>query len=150
VQYVDCTPEEFKALLDLREKSLGPDAKDHLSVSREIELEQAREVLGEERGRDYERLTDGGYRNGRQAAARAGLSDDLADQIGQIVYEARMAILRLAKETSVPIDERIGRAQTVKAEAAMQVSSLCGGQLKPGILATVRGTLDNTAESLHP
>jgi RNA polymerase sigma factor (sigma-70 family) len=150
VQYVNCTPEEFKALLDLREESLGPDAKDHLSVSRQTEIEQGRAVLGEERGKEYERLTDYGYLNGRRAAERAGLPDDLADRVGQIVYEARIAIEQLGKDSSLPVDERKDRAQNLKLLAESQLTAGLGGQPGPAVLSAMRGTLDNTAQMIRP
>ena len=120
VQYLDCTPDQFKALLDLREQHLGS-ASSHLTadnVDRATAIADVRNVLGEERAQEYARVSDYGYRNGRMAAERAGLAPELADQAGQIVYEARLAL----EQTNLPglpgippagtgVGERIGLVQ---------------------------------------
>jgi RNA polymerase sigma factor (sigma-70 family) len=150
VQYLNCTPEEFKALLDMREEALGPDAKDQLSVSRGTELEQARKVLGEERGKEYERLTDYGYLNGRRAAERAGLPDDIAEGVGQIVYEARIAVDQLAEDKDSPVEDRKAKVESLKLRAENRLNAIVVGAPTAGILRSMRSTLDNAAQLIRP
>jgi RNA polymerase sigma factor (sigma-70 family) len=150
VQYFNCMPQEFKALLDLREQHLGPDRKDHLSVDHATAIEQVRMFLGEERAKEYERVSDHGYLNGRRAAERAGFPAELADQVGQIVFEARVAAERTAKNTSLSVEERRRQVQTLQAWAEWQLDTALNWQASPAIRSALRMTLASTAQFIRP
>lgn len=149
VQYLDCTPDQFKALLDLREQHLGPGG-DRSSVDRATAIADVRNLLGEERAQEYARVSDAGYHNGRLAAEQAGLASELADQAGQIVYEARLAVEQLAKNTGLSVTERQRQAQALQRGALARLKAELGRQASLGIQNALRSTLDNTAQSIRP
>jgi RNA polymerase sigma factor (sigma-70 family) len=149
VQYFPCTTEEFKALLDRRDEHLKEQPL-NLSVDRATALEDVRSLFGEQRAREYERVSDFGYLNGRSAAERTGLWSDLADQAGQIVYEARLEVERTAKDSSLPSEERQRQMQATLMEAEARVNAALGPNVSAGVLGALRRTLDNTAQVTRP
>lgn len=148
VRYFNCTKEEFKALLDAREQSLGPDKKDHVAVDGATAIEQVRTLLGDQRALEYERVSDYGYHNGRAAAERIGLPEDLADQAGQIVFETRVAAAETARNTNLPAEERRLEIQRLQTEAEARLSA--SGLPDAGIRNALRRTIANTAQSIRP
>jgi RNA polymerase sigma factor (sigma-70 family) len=149
VQYLDCTEEEFKALLDLREKHLGP-GNDNLGVNRSIALEDVRTLFGNDRAQDYELVSDSGYLNVRRASDRAGLASDLGDQAGRIAYEARMAVEKTARDASLSSEERQRRIQTLQAQAELRLNAAMGSSPQPAVHRALLSTLKNTAFMVRP
>jgi RNA polymerase sigma factor (sigma-70 family) len=149
VDFFDCTPEEFKALLDLREQHLGP-ANDNLATDRATAIADFRKLFGDERAKEYERVSDFGYQNTRRAAERAGLSPELADQAGQIGYEARVAVEQAANNNAFSIEDRRRQIDTLQTQAEARLKATLQDQATLGIRNALRRTLANTAQILHP
>ena len=149
LQYFQCTAEEFQALLDRREEHLK-EQPFTLSVDRATALEDVRALFGEQRAKEYERASDFGYLNGRSAAERTGLWSDLADQAGQIVYEARLEVERTAKDSSLSSEERQRQKQATLTDAEARVNAALGPNASAGVLHALRRTLDNTAQVTRP
>ncbi len=147
-QYFDCTPQEFKALLDMREEQLAAQP-DHLAVDRQTAIENVRLLLGDQRAREFERVSDYGYSNGRRAAERAGLEGTLADQAGQIVYEARLAVEQVVNDTSLSMEERRHQAQALRGQAEARLNEVFGGEAGIAVRQALRLTLANSAQP-HP
>jgi RNA polymerase sigma factor (sigma-70 family) len=149
LQYFQCAAEEFKALLDRRDEHLKEQPL-NLSVDRATAVEDVRALFGEQRATEYERVSDFGYLNGRSAAERTGLWSDLADQAGQIVYEARLEVERTAKDSTLPSEERQRQMQATLTEAEARVNAALGPNASAGVLHALRRTLDNTAQVTRP
>jgi hypothetical protein len=149
VQYLGCTHEEFKSLLDWREQHLM-DKPDHLAPSRADDIQAMRLLLGDERAREYERVSDMGYLNGRMAAERDGLWGLSADLAGQIVYEARVAAEQIAREASLPAEERLNRIQTLQAEAEGRLEMELGFENCVAVRNALRRTLVNMKGFIRP
>jgi RNA polymerase sigma factor (sigma-70 family) len=148
-EYMDFTPEEFKALLDRREADLKQDAA-NLSVDRTTAIEEVRTLFGDERAKEYERKSDFGYLNGRTAAENAGLPRELADEAGQIVFEARLAVEQTARKTSLPAEERWRQVQSIQAGAEARLGALLQGPACTVVRNALRRTLGNTAQLIRP
>ncbi|HXP59887.1 MAG TPA: sigma-70 family RNA polymerase sigma factor [Dongiaceae bacterium] len=146
--YFDCTPQEFKGLLDLREEQLAGQP-DHLAVDRQTAIENVRRLLGAERAREFERVSDHGYLNGRRAAERAGLEGSLADRAGQIVYDARLAVEQVVNDDRLSLEERRSQAQNLRAQAEARLNEVFGGEASTAIRQALRFTLANAAQP-HP
>jgi hypothetical protein len=142
VQFFNCSPDEFKALLDLEEKQLA-DKPDHLGVSGEQAIENVRTLFGAERAREYERVADMGYQNGRRCAERLGIEGVMADNAGQIIYEARQATLQVVRDTQIPVEQRRSQVQDVQAQAESRILAIFGEQAGAPVRATLRFTLAN-------
>src|SRR5437867_183250 len=71
IQYFPCTPDEFKMLLQARETSGGPSLD---LLSRAAAADQVKKLFGEDRAREFERLSDMFYINIRRAAEENGLT----------------------------------------------------------------------------
>ncbi|MGO9201472.1 MAG: RNA polymerase sigma factor [Limisphaerales bacterium] len=146
--YFDCTPQEFKGLLDMREEQLAGQP-DHLAVDRQTAIENVRRLLGAERAREFERVSDRGYLNGRRAAERAGLEGSLADRAGQIVYDARLAVEQVVNDDSLSLEERRNQARNLRAQAEARLNEVFGGEASTAIRQALRFTLANAAQP-HP
>lgn len=144
IAYFDCTVDEFRLLLDQIDAALAG-KPDHLGVDRETALAQAREVFGDLRAIEYERVSDHGYRNTRGQADYARLPLDLADQAGQIAYEARLAVERAARDATLPLEQRRATIEAIESDAEQRLRSALGANAKPAILTSMRNTLHNTA-----
>jgi len=149
VQYLNCTPEEFKALAELRERHLRPGNQD-LSVDRATAMDEVRALFGNERAREYECVSDFGYLNVRRAADRAGIASDLGDRAGRIAYEARVAVERTAKDGALRSEERRRRIQELQSQAEMRLSAALGNTPQPALRSALVSTLQNTAATFRP
>jgi RNA polymerase sigma factor (sigma-70 family) len=147
-QYFDCTPQEFKGLLDLREEQLAGQP-DHLALDRQRAIDNVRRLLGTDRAKEFERVSDYGYSNGRRAAERAGLEGSLADRAGQIVYDARLAVEQVVNDDSLSLEERRSQAQNLRTQAEARLNEVFGGEASTAIRQALRFTLANAAQP-HP
>jgi hypothetical protein len=144
IAYFDCTVDESRLLLDQIDAALEG-KPNHLAVDRETALAQVRAVFGELRALEYERVSDYGYRNTRGQADRAGLPPDLADQAGQIAYEARLAVERTARDATLPLEQRRAKVEGIEADAEQRLRSALGSSAKPAVITSMQITLQNTA-----
>jgi hypothetical protein len=149
VAYLNCTPAEFKELMDLREQDLGPAAA-NLGVDHAIAVDEIRKLLGDDRARDFERVSDMGYFNVHAAADRAGLPADLADQAGQIAYDLRTAAELIARNTTLSTEERQRQVQALMAPAEARLEAALGDQAGAAIRVNLRNVLTMTAQPIKP
>jgi hypothetical protein len=118
-RYFDCSPEEFKMLLDARmqdkkNESFGPDL-----LNRAAAAEQVRKLFGDERARGFEQKSEMYYMNCRWAAEDLGLSAETGEAAWKVTREIREAASRLAAvmplsstEGKIRLDELIARARS--------------------------------------
>lgn len=149
MQYFDCTPAEFKALLALRDQRLGP-GYENLAPDHAQAIADVRQVLGDERAVAFARVSDPNYSNIRLAADRAGLSADLADSAGQLSLDSQAAATRIANDSSLSPDEKRSRWQALRAQADAQLDVLLAQQPSPAVHAALRNVLDMAGRTLHP
>ncbi len=149
VAYLNCTPAEFKALMDLREQDLGPAAA-NLGVDHAIAADEIRKLLGDDRARDFERVSDMGYFSMHAAADQAGLPADLADQAGQIAYDLRTAAEHIARNTTLSTEERQRQVQALMAPAEARLEAALGDQAGAAIRVNLRNVLTTAAQQIKP
>jgi hypothetical protein len=126
IQYFDCTPEEFKALLQAREATAKGREDPANLLDRKAATEEVRKLFGEERAKEFERVTDMFYINARRVVEDEGLPVDRAEQVWQITRDARAASEKLAKNTGLAPEERNRQAQAVRQQADARLTELLG------------------------
>lgn len=125
LQYFECTPEEFAKILDARQASPGRVPIGDL-VNRGPAAAQVREMFGEERAAEFERVTDIHYQQARQAVERYELPTELADQAAAVAREARQAADALALATDQPADARRRQIESLLAQATNRLVTVLG------------------------
>jgi hypothetical protein len=141
VQYFALSPDEFGALLDLREQRLG--ASEDLAGGRPAAVEDVRQLFGEERGREFERVSDLNYLNARYAADRAGLSEEQGDRAGRLITEAVAQAQRMSPEadSSLSLEELERQRQDLQAQTEAQLNALVGEKSAAGLGRVLRRSL---------
>ena len=149
LQYFDCTPGEFKALMDLRDRTKSTKVADLLN--RTAATEQARELWGDERAKEFAKVTDMFYVNARRAAENFGVPADRADQAWLITSDARAAADQIAKNTGVPVDERKRQIDSLQAQTDSRLVDALGAQGGAGSQPRPEGDLpfDRGSRSGH-
>jgi hypothetical protein len=150
LQYFDCTPEEFRALLAAREgeashQESGPDR-----LNRWPPAEVARKVFGDERAKELERVSDMFYINIRRVADERGISLESADQAWQVFHEARMASDDLAKNSSLSAGQRTAQARALREQAESRLTELLGDKAAGAVRSDLRTVLDTSAANIRP
>jgi hypothetical protein len=124
LQYFNCTPEEFLRLLEARERGGNKVATG--DPNRGPATAQVRELLGEERAREFEKVTDYFYVFARGALERLGQPTELADDGWLICHDARKAAERLVQDRTLTVAERQRRVRELQAEAERRLNELLG------------------------
>ncbi len=127
VQYFNCTPEEFKMLLDGRENQKGAIASGDL-INRSPATEQVRTLFGEERATEFERVTDMIYINSRRALEDKNLPIEAADQAWQVWHEARMQSERVVGNESLSPEERRNQLRVLREGAEARITEVLGAE----------------------
>jgi hypothetical protein len=124
LQYFDCTPAEFEQLLDAREQNKKVVTGNLLD--RGPATEQFRDLFGDERAEEFEKVTDMYYQNARRAVDQAELPVDYADSAWQVCRDTQAAADQLAQDRTLSAEERTHRLGQMRAEADRQLNVLLG------------------------
>ncbi len=149
LRYFDCTPEEFKQIFDAHEASQGKVRTNDL-LNRGPATEQIRELFGEERAKEYERVTDMEYQQARQSVDAYGLPVELADQAWQISHEARAAADQIAKDTTRPAAARQQQVQALQEQADRRLREVLGEKASVAVRRDLRELLGLTKSNIKP
>ena len=148
LQYFDCTPDEFKTLLDRRDqntKKYGPDLLNRAAASEEV-----RKLFGDERAKEFQRVTDLFYINARSAAEEQGLPLERADEAWQITRDARAAADQAANNSSLAAEERRRQVQALREQAETRLDALLGEKAARGVRRDLRNVLTATEANILP
>lgn len=105
--YFDSTPEEFKALVKLREEmQSATNATNDPYVRLAEEAAAFARIVGETRGQEYARKADIFYVWARKAAERYGLPEDAPDRAWEIKRDAIAAVQQIHADTTLTAEER--------------------------------------------
>jgi hypothetical protein len=147
VQYFNCTPEEFKLLLDGREDQKEEIAMGDL-INRLPATKQVRTLFGEERAAEFERVTDMIYINARRALEDNNLPIEAADRAWQVWHEARMQSEKVAGNETLSLEERRSQLQALREGAEARITEVLGEVGSKGVRRDVRLMLNNYAMRL--
>lgn len=145
VQYFDCSEAEFKQLLDSREK-------EHRQYSNLLDRREATaevtKLFGEERGREFEKVSDLFYINTRRVAEDNGLAPEVASQVYDVVRAARANMEKLLADPSFSAQTKMQSARNLAMETEKELARLMGESAARPIVRDLRnvlGTLDRRA-----
>ncbi len=136
VEYFNCTPEEFRQLMESRERA-GSKNLGNLA-DRSAATEEVRKLFGDERAKEFERVTDLYYINARRAAEEQGVPLDRVDQAWQVTRNARAAAGLAAKDGKLSADERARQVQWLVQQAEARLIELLGQKAAAGVIRDLR------------
>jgi hypothetical protein len=150
VEYFNCTPDEFKTLFAACEqkadgKSYGPDL-----LNRTAATEEVRKLFGDERAKEFERVSDLFYINIRRPAEEQGIALSLVDQAWQVTRDARTAAEQAARNTSLAAEERKRQVQALRRQAESRLTELLGEKASQGARRDLRNVLGVSEANIKP
>ncbi len=119
VQYFNCTPDEFRQLVDSRE---GTEKKS----------------LGDERAKEFERVSDMFYINTRRAVEEQGAPLESVEQAWQVTHDTRAAANVVAKNSGLSAAERTSQLQSLQQQAEARLNGLLGPKTAFGVIRDLR------------
>jgi len=125
--YFECTPDEFKVLLKVREEmnsSTNAPADPYIRMAEEAGA--FGKIFGEERGREYAEKTDLFYIWARKAAERYGLSEDDVDRAWVIKRDALATVQRLRVDQTLTPEERRQQVENLHKTAESKLIEVLG------------------------
>ena len=151
LQYFPCTPEEFQTLLDARTRG-GDKAKVATGdlINRGPATEQVRGLLGEERAREFERVTDIHYQQARRELERFGLAPELADGAWEITRDARANASRIAGDKAVPAGQRKQQIDALLSDADGRLAQLLGDRASRMVRRDLKVVLGAAQNGIQP
>ena len=120
------TPDEFRALVEVKEKIEQDPARSTYYEMKKREAEELTKVFGPERAAEYQRGTDLAWVNARQIAEREGLSPDVADQVYAAKRSAEDGINRLNADKSLDANQRKARVEAIRTATEQRVRAALG------------------------
>jgi hypothetical protein len=139
-QYFDCTPDDFQKLVDARKlgkngETPGPDL-----LNRAAATEQVRRIFGDERAKEFERVSELFYINSRRAATDQGLGVDTGEAAWKVTRDIRDAASRIG---TGPIASEEGKAQVeaLLGQARTQLDSLLGSAAARSMVRDLRNVI---------
>jgi hypothetical protein len=136
VQYFNCTPEEFRQLVDSREHASEKNLGDPLN--RTAASEEVRKLLGDERAKEFERVTDMFYINTRRAVEEQGAPLESVEQAWQVTRDVRAAAVLVVKNSNLSAEERTRQTQALMQPAEARLIELLGSKAAFGVIRDLR------------
>jgi len=126
LEYFNCTPEEFKQLYAVREqktdgKNYGPDLLNRTAATKEV-----RKLFGDERAKEFERVTDMFYMNTRRSAEEQGIPLETIEEAWRVTRDVRTAADAAEKNSALSVDERKQQVQALRQQAEAKLIELLG------------------------
>ena len=141
LQFFNCTPEEFKSLLDAREKPGQEKISWDDLLDRSAATEQVRRLFGDERAVEFERVTDPVYINARRAAEENSLPIDLADRVWELWRDAREQSQQITSARDLTPEEQRNQLSVLTGKVETRISDLIGSDASQGVRRDVRTIL---------
>lgn len=142
LRYFDHSPEEFVRLFDRCEQALNP-KQEPLHLGAVFVVEQVRQLLGEERAKELERVSTPFYSNARRRLEEDGLPAARAEEAWQVLESARAALASVSNTPALSPEQKQQQQQGIRREAEAKVIELLGGRrtssMKQAIQAVLNG-----------
>jgi hypothetical protein len=136
VQYFNCTPEEFRQLVDSREGTEKKNLGDLLN--RTAATEEVRKLFGNERAKEFERVSDMFYISTRRAVEEQGAPLESVEQAWQVTRDTRAAANLVAKNSELTAAERTSQLQSLQQQAEVRLNELLGPKTAFGVIRDLR------------
>jgi hypothetical protein len=141
VQYFDCTADEFKTVLEDREKSQIEKSAWGNLIDRSAATEQVRRLFGDERAEEFTRVSDLVYINARRATEDNSLSSEVANQVWEIWRDVRERSEGLARTGGLTPEELRNQLSILAQKADKGISDLMGSEASRGVRRDVKNLL---------
>jgi hypothetical protein len=129
LQYFNSTPEEFRALVKLREEmQSATNAPNDPYVRMAREAAAFGQLFGEERGREYAEKADPFYSWACRAAERCGLAEGAPDRAWQIKSQAITTMQQIRANPALPTEERRHQLEALHQTTEAQLVAVLGGK----------------------
>ncbi len=126
LEYFDCTVEEFKQLYAAREQEVdGKNSRFDL-LNRMAATEEVRKLFGDERAKEFERVTDVFYMNTRRSAEEQGIPLETIEAAWRVTRDVRTAADAAEKNSALSVDERKQQVQALRQQAEAKLIELLG------------------------
>jgi len=132
MQYFNCTSDEFRQLLDARENTGDKNVGDLLN--RTAATEEVRKLLGDERAKEFERVTDMFYVNARRAAEEQGVGLERVDQAWQVTRDTRSAADSVWKQQQPSATDRAIQLQALRQQTEARLNEMLGPKAASGVV----------------
>jgi hypothetical protein len=155
LEYFNCTPDEFKKFVALRDQN--PDGERNSDgervgrdmIDRTAATAEARSLFGDERAKEFERVTDMFYINTRRAAEKQGIALDQIDQAWQVTRDARTSAKQIANNNTLSADERRRQMQELLQQSESQLVNLLGDKASSAVRRDLRTVVNTTRAGIH-
>ncbi len=127
LRYFDLSQEEFRLLLEAREKDPNRSNAANL-LDRSIATGEVRDLLGDERAKTFERVTDMFYINARKVVEDRSLDPERAEQAWQAAQDARSAAQQTLVDSGLSPEERTNRVLAITGTAEERLKQILGEQ----------------------
>lgn len=126
LEYFDATPEEFGKLFAARVAQTN-DSSAYLNNS--AATADVRRLFGEERAKEFERVSDPVYIELRRSADAQGVPREKIEQAWEVTREMRATAELVARNSSLSTDERERQVQALQQQANARMNALLGGKV---------------------
>lgn len=138
LRYFDCTAEEFKRFLELRERADGRGTDSLIDRSRAVE--QFRTEFGEDRVEEFARVTDLLYINARRGAEEHGVPVDRVEEAWAVIREGRKRI-EAARQSELA---------AISADTVRQVEQILGPQAARAVVRDIKVIFGSSRQGAPP
>ena len=97
-----------------------------------------RKLFGDERAKEFERVTDMFYINTRRAVEEQGAPLEGVEQAWQITRDTRTAANLVAKNNQLSTTERTSQLQSLQQQAEARLTELLGPKTAFGVIRDLR------------
>ena len=119
-------------------------------LNRTAATKEVRKLFGDERAREFERVTDLFYINIRRPADEQGIALAQVDQAWQVTRDARTMTEQFAKNTSLSVEERKRQVQAARQQAENRLVELLGNSASRAVIRDLRNVLNVTEANIKP
>jgi len=148
LEYFNCTPEEFKSLYAARAQKAGDTGYYADLLNRTVATEEVRKLFGDERAKEFERVTDMFYINTRRPAEEQGVPLERIEQAWQVTRDARTTAELVAKTTSLSAEERKNQVRALQLQTETRLQELLGNKASRAVRRDLRVVLGWTETSV--
>jgi hypothetical protein len=140
LRYFNLTPEEYKQLLLAKESAEG----------RQSTKEVVQGLFGDERAKEFERVSSAFYINARIGADAEGVPLDRVDQAAAFASDSMTAGLATAQNKSLSVEERKARLKELQSQAETKIKDLLGDKASQTVLRDLRNVLRSSTSHIQP
>ena len=115
-----------------------------ISSTERLGIEEVRKLFGDERAKEFGRVSDMFYINARRGAEENGVPLEQVDSAWQVTVDARAKAAQLAADSSLPIAQRKEQVAALQQQAEARLNELLGSKGASSVTGDLRVVLGAT------